>query len=67
MLITRDITERKRIEGLLKENAKKLEVLNQIILNANKATDFSSMLEEILNSTLELMELFTIKDFLLVS
>ena len=52
---SRDITERKQMEQEMKENSKKMEILNQIIINANKAGDFSKLIKKILKNTLELM------------
>ncbi len=50
-----DITKRKKIEDKLRDRSKKLEILNRIITESNKAKDLSLLLEEILSSTLELM------------
>ncbi|MFX1257724.1 MAG: PAS domain S-box protein [Promethearchaeota archaeon] len=53
--IFRDITPRKRMEEILKEHAKKMEILNAIIIAGNTAKDLLLLLEKILNSTLEFM------------
>ncbi len=52
-----DITERQKAEQNLKEYTRKMEVLNRIIIAGNKFKDLSLLLEYILNSTLELMNL----------
>jgi len=52
---SQDVTERKRAEEKLKEYTKKIEILNRIIIEANKVGDLSSLLETILNLILELM------------
>lgn len=39
-----------------KDNAKKLEILNKIIVSGNEATNLASLLEKILDLTLELIE-----------
>jgi len=50
-----DITERKKAEENIKEYARKMEVLNRIIITVNKIKDLSLLLENVLNLTLELM------------
>lgn len=50
-----DITERKKAEENIKEYARKMEILNRIIIAVNKIKDLSLLLENVLNSTLELM------------
>jgi len=50
-----DITERKRAEERLKERSKRFEILNRITIASNQADDFSNFLENVLESTLELM------------
>ncbi|UCC20489.1 MAG: PAS domain S-box protein, partial [Promethearchaeota archaeon] len=50
-----DITERQAMEELLKENAIKMEILNHIFKESNKAKDIIMLVENILNSTLKLM------------
>ncbi|MBD3227827.1 MAG: PAS domain S-box protein [Candidatus Lokiarchaeota archaeon] len=56
ILISRDITERKRMENMLIDNARKMAFLNHIILDANKAKDLNKVLEKILSYTLDLMK-----------
>jgi len=56
LVISRDITERKRMAEKIKEHSKKMEILNRIIVAGNKAKDVSLLFEEILNITLELMD-----------
>ncbi len=51
-----DITERKRTDDALKKQAKKLNMLNQVIMAANKANNLESLLKQILTSTLKLMD-----------
>ncbi len=51
-----NITERKLAEEQLNEHARKLEIINRIIMAVNKASTMASTLEEALNSALELMQ-----------
>jgi PAS domain S-box-containing protein len=53
--ISRDITERIQMEKRIKDNSRKMEILNQVITDANKASDFSLLMKRILKNTLELM------------
>ncbi|MHA1661312.1 MAG: PAS domain S-box protein, partial [Promethearchaeota archaeon] len=50
-----DITERKRAEEKLKKRTKRQEILNQIIMEGNRAKNISQLSENILRSTLELI------------
>ncbi len=52
---TLNITKRKRAERKLKERTRKLEILNQIIIEGNRAKNISQLSENILRSTLELV------------
>ncbi len=51
-----NITERKLAEEQLNEHARKLEIINRIIMAVNKASTLASTLEEALHSALELMQ-----------
>jgi len=53
--IDKDITERKKTEDDIKEYARKMEILNRIIIAGTKFKDLSLLLENLLDSTLELM------------
>ncbi len=55
--VARDVTKSKKSEFEIRDQTRKLEVLNQIILSANRAEDLPSLLEEILISTIKLMGL----------
>ncbi len=50
-----DISERKKAEKVLKDYSLRMEFLNHIILAGNRANNIKSLLEEILISTIELM------------
>jgi PAS domain S-box-containing protein len=50
-----DITKRKRARELLKDETRKLEIINQIIIAGNKATNIDSLLSSILNCVLDLV------------
>ena len=63
LAIFRDETDKKQAakiikesEQKLKENVKKLEVLNQIILSGNKTEDLAMLLKNVLDSILKLMD-----------
>ncbi len=51
-----DITERKQSEELMRKRAQKNEILNRIIMAGNEANNLNVLLENILKSTLELMD-----------
>jgi len=51
-----DVTEKKKFEQNLKRQTKKVEILNKIILTANKAKNFDTMIREIFDLTLDLMD-----------
>jgi signal transduction histidine kinase len=55
--IFRDISKLKETEQQLKEHLMKMEMLNRVIMASNKAENTSTLLEEILNSILEVMNL----------
>ena len=50
-----DISERKKAEKVLGDYSLRMEFLNHIIIAGNRASNIKSLLEEILNSTIELM------------
>jgi PAS domain S-box-containing protein len=54
--IFRDITEHKQAEQKLEDRARKLELLNEIIIRGGKAQDIETLLKEILNLSLEMMD-----------
>jgi len=54
--IARDITDRKLAEAMLKKRAEELEILNKIIINTNKADGLFILFEDILSSTLDLLD-----------
>jgi len=51
-----DISERKKAEKMLQQYSHQMEFLNHVIMAGNVASDINSFLEEILSSTLQLME-----------
>ena len=51
-----DVTERKKSEELLKTHTKWLETLNGIITSGSRSKDLKSLLEDVLNSILNLMD-----------
>jgi PAS domain S-box-containing protein len=51
-----DITERKLSEEEMRKRAKKTEILNRIIIAGNEAKDMNTLSQNILTSTLELMD-----------
>jgi len=51
-----DISERKKVEKVLQDYSLRMEFLNHIIIAGNSANNIKSLLEEILNSTIELMD-----------
>jgi PAS domain S-box-containing protein len=53
--ISRDITKSKETESEVDEKTRRLEILNRVILSANKAGDLASLMEEILNTAVELL------------
>jgi PAS domain S-box-containing protein len=53
--IARDISERKRTQAQAREQTRRLDILNQIILSANRAEDLTSLLDDVLNLALKLM------------
>ena len=55
--IFRDISKLKETEHELKEHLTKMEILNRVIMASNRAENTSILLEEILNSILEVMNL----------
>jgi PAS domain S-box-containing protein len=55
LLISKDITERKWIEESSKIHARELEILNKIIISGNKSKDLQSLLVDVLDSVLDLM------------
>ncbi len=55
LIFIRDITDKKESEKGILEHAKKLEILNQIIIAGNKTEDLTSLLEDILTQTLKLL------------
>ncbi|MHA1270057.1 MAG: sensor histidine kinase [Candidatus Helarchaeota archaeon] len=55
ILISRDITKRKKIEQSLQENVRKMEIINHIIIEGSKATDLMSLLEIILECSMDFM------------
>ncbi|MBI2438434.1 MAG: PAS domain S-box protein, partial [Lentisphaerae bacterium] len=50
-----DITERKLAELQIKEHARKLEIVNKVIMAVNRATDLTTLLDDVLEATLDLM------------
>ncbi|MFX1275932.1 MAG: PAS domain S-box protein [Promethearchaeota archaeon] len=53
--IIRDISDRKNSEHKLKEHARQIEFLNQIIIAGNKSKSLSLLLENVLSSTMDFM------------
>ena len=53
--ISRDITERKKAEEEIKNRSTKVDILNRIITTANRSDNIESLLSDVLNLTLELM------------
>lgn len=51
-----DITKRKRARDILKNETKKLEILNQIIISGNQTQSLELLLSKILNSLLNLLD-----------
>jgi PAS domain S-box-containing protein len=51
-----DLTERKEAERQIEENAHRINILNRIILTANEAKDLKSLLEDVLDKTINLMD-----------
>ncbi|MBD3226598.1 MAG: PAS domain S-box protein, partial [Candidatus Lokiarchaeota archaeon] len=51
-----DITKRKRARDILKNETKKLEILNQIIISGNQTESLELLLSKILNSLLNLLD-----------
>jgi len=56
LIISRDITERKKSEHILEDRAKKLELLNEIIIKASQALEIEVLLEVILSLSIEMMD-----------
>ena len=55
MEVATDITNRKKLENKSKARSKSLNVLNKVILAANRSNNLQSLLEDVLDLTLELM------------
>jgi PAS domain S-box-containing protein len=55
LFISREITERKKSEDLLRKHAKKIEIINRIIMAGNKTKNLSKLLQIIIESTIEIM------------
>jgi PAS domain S-box-containing protein len=53
--IIRDVTKQKIAEEQIKDQLKKLTILNQVIDMANNATNIDDLLKDIVNSTMELL------------
>ncbi|MCA1809982.1 MAG: PAS domain S-box protein, partial [Lentisphaerae bacterium] len=51
-----DITERKLAEAQISDHTRKLEIINRITIAVNKADNLASMLDEMLNSSLDLLQ-----------
>ncbi len=51
-----DITDRKLAELQTKEHARKLEIVNKVIVAVNRATDLTTLLDEVLNASLDLVQ-----------
>ena len=51
-----DITDRKLAELQIKEHARKLEVVNKVIVAVNRATDLTTLLDEVSNASLALAQ-----------
>src|SRR5450759_286238 len=51
-----DITDRKLAELQIKEHARKLEIVNKVIVAVNRATDLTTLLDEVLNASLDLVQ-----------
>jgi two-component system cell cycle sensor histidine kinase/response regulator CckA len=64
--IARDISDDRKIQAQARQQTRKLEILNRVILAANRAEDVKSFLEDLLAMILDLLE-FTGGGFYLVS
>ncbi len=64
--IARDISNDRKIQARVREQTRKLEILNRIILSVNRADDVRSLLEDLLVMILDLMD-FTAAGIYLVS
>lgn len=51
-----DITERKLAEAQIKEHARKLEIINKVIMAVNRATDLTTLLDDVLEASLDLIK-----------
>ena len=51
-----DITDRKLAEVQIKEHARKLEIVNKVIVSVNRATDLTTLLDEVLNASRDLVQ-----------
>lgn len=51
-----DITDRKLAELQIQEHVRKLEIMNKVILAVNRATDLTTLLDEVLGASLDLVQ-----------